>query len=309
MVRKDLSKLAATRRNVLSAFAGGGVSAVLASLSSTPARAAAENSTVLGDFESNLNGWTTNGGNRLSRIHRSERPGVVTQGENALNVSVNGDPFPMISNRKRVKGADFVQNPYLLADVSPGRIDDTDSSVSFRFRLHHSAGAKNDRGEGGDGNGGSQKSALIEESETRTVRQASVSQLYWDMSDVDDRKLDTTKRLDVVWYPTDHEPKGGPNGRGAGFAYHGNVVFDNIRITDTVDDVASAQIASTMEELEFAHGPYVRTEVTSESDTLEEGEFVFSDETTEPYRFEILAEDKFLFTIAGTDVKLGGGWE
>jgi hypothetical protein len=147
---------------------GFGLTAVGLSVGPIPVSAQTSSDTVvLGDFESGLDGWKTNGGNRLSRVSVEDRPAAVTSGEYALDVTVTGDPYPMIENKSRVKRADFVGHPYLVADVAPSQVSDTASEVTFQFRYHHNA-APAKGGEGSSGKG--KKPALVEESEPVIVK-------------------------------------------------------------------------------------------------------------------------------------------
>ena len=302
---RELSNVRASRRRVLSSVAAAGVSPLLASVASDPAGAESTDSLVydvlsLGTFESGLDDWRIDGDLRLSRVGRGDRPVAVTQGEHALEAAVEGDAVPAIS--RPVGSLDLATRPYFVADVAPGRVEGTDAPVAFRFRLYRPSGLLDADRE------------LIAESDPVTVRQATPGRIYWDASDVDVGLLDAVSRLEIVWSPADADSGGADSGNAdsggstGDFAYRGSVVFDAIRATRSVGPVGSARIASTLVDLEFEHGPYQRTAVTAESDAVEEGEFVFADGETEPYRFEILGDDRYLFALAGTDVKLGGGW-
>ncbi|WP_321111845.1 hypothetical protein [Halorussus salinisoli] len=311
----------ASRRGVLSAFAGTGVVAALASVGSNPATAEEVTATAtttdasatgptdavsLGTFESGLDDWQADGAIRLSRVARSDRPAAVTEGEYALASSVDGDPAPAIS--RPVGGIDLATRPHFVADVAPGRVEGTDAPVAFRFRLYRPADLLD----------GDSDPEPVAASDPVTVRQAAPGRIYWDASDVDSGLLDAVSVLELEWYPADCAPDSDSDcdldfdpdrdSSGDDFAFHGEVVFDDVRATASRDSVASARLAATFRELQFDHGPYVRTEVTAESETREEGRFVFAGDETEPYRFDILAEDRFSLAIADTEVKLGGGW-
>ena len=305
------SRSRTTRRRVLASVAGVGISSLLASVAPTAVAATDAESDgsasldsastdlvadsldalSLGTFESGLDGWDATGATDLARVGRTDRPVAVTEGEHALEVAANGESSPAIS--RPVEALGLATHPYFVADVAPGRVEGTDAPVAFRFRLYRPSDLL-------DGD-----LELVAESEPVAVRQAAPGRIFWDASDVDASLLDAASVLEVAWSPVESDSADGTT---EDFAYRGTVVFDAVRATDSVDAVGSARIAATMTELQFDHGPYERTEVTAESDVAEEGAFVFADGGTEPYRFEILAEDRFRLTIAETAVKLGGGW-
>lgn len=285
-----------SRRGVLSAFAGVSVG-TLGAFASEPAAAdvtATDSSDVipLGTFESTLDDWQTDGDVALSRVARRDRPVAVTEGERALNVTVDGDPLPAIS--RPVTGLDLSAHPYFVADVAPSRVDGTDAPIAFRFRLYQLT----------DGLDIGSTLEPVAESDPVTVRQATPGRIYWNASDVETGLLDAVGRLEISWYPADRDP----HSTDGTFAYRGGVVFDSIRAAASIDPVGSARIAATMRDLQFDHGPYVRTEVTDEFDTGEAGTLVFADGATEPYRFETLAADTVRLTVADTEIELGGGW-
>lgn len=283
-----------SRRGVLSAVAGTGVAAILGGIGSFPAAATTATDSTdalsLGTFESTLDDWGAVGDVALSRVARHDRPVAVTEGEYALAAAVDGDPTPAIV--RPVADLALSGYPYFVADVAPGRVDGTDASVAFRFRLYRPTITVDD---------GSTLD-LVAESPPVTVPQVTPGRIYWDASDLDPASLDAVSRLEIWWSVAD------PDSADGTVAYHGEVVVDAIRATATVDPVGSARLAATMRDLQFDHGAYVRTEVTDEFDAGEAGSFVFADGATEPYRFEILAADAFRLTVAGTEIKLGGGW-
>lgn len=283
--------LRASRRGVLSAFAGTGVAVALGGMASDPAAATTVTGS-LGTFESTLDDWRADGDVDLSRIARHDRPVAVTEGEYALDAVVDGDPAPAIS--RSVADLSLSGHPYFVADVAPGRVDGTDAPVSFRFRLYRPTDVLD----------GGTRLESVAESNPVTVPQATPGQIHWDASDVAADLLDAVSRLEIGWSPADRDPDSG----GRTFAYRGGIVFDAIRATDSVDPVGSARLAATMRGLQFEHGAYVRTEVTDEFDDGEAGTFRFTDGATEPYRFEVLAPDRFRLTVAGTEIELGGGW-
>ena len=294
MVEKE-TLVRTSRRGVLSAFAGTGVAAAFGATASERATADAITTDsiddiLLGTFESTLDEWQSDGDLSLSRVARRDRPVAVTEGEYALDVAVDGDPTPTIS--RPITDLDLSVHPYFVADVTPGRIDETDAPVAFRFRLSRTTLLD-----------GSSTRETVAESDPVTVPQATPGRIYWDASDVDLDLLESVSRLEIGWVPADRDSESDGT-----FAYRGGVVFDAIRATDSVDPVGSARLAATMRDLQFDHGAYVRTEVTEEFEAGEAGEFVFADGATEPYRFEILDAERFLLTVADAEIEFGGGW-
>lgn len=295
-----------SRRSIISGIMAAGLGSSTIPLGSQQAYAKEGDVTMLGDFESGRDDWSTNGRNKLSIVTAEQRPAGVTKGQQALEVEVTGDSYPLIENNKQVQKADFINHPYLIADVAPGLVSDTDSNITFKFRLHHSNGES----ENGSAQKGTQteKSALVEESDEITVRPAVPSRLYWDMSEISSNKLEAAQRLEITWYPTKHPPKSGGRGQGQGFDYRGTVTFDNIRLSDRIDEASNAQISQKMLNMEFEFGIFTEKMVDTYSDDLEEGKFVFKDGTQVAYSFEVLDEDKYRYVIDGEEFKLGGEW-
>ena len=286
-----------SRRGVLSTFAGIGAGAAFGAITSKYAATTATatdsiDEIPLGTFESTFDNWQTDGAVALSRVARHDRPVAVTEGEYALDVAVDGEPTPTIS--RPITDLDLSGHPYFVADVAPGRVDGTDAPVAFQFRLYRPTVALD----------GESALELVAESDPVTVPQAAPGRVYWNARAIETDLLDAVSRLEIGWYPADRDPDSSDEE----FAYHGGVVFDAIRATPSVDPVGSARFAATMRDLQFDHGAYIRTEVTDEFDAGEAGTFVFADGTTQPYRFEILAADRFRLTVAGTEIELGGGW-
>lgn len=276
----DRNGRGATRRGVLSAVAGGGAASVLASFGLDPADAT---DTLLGDFESDLDGWRAEGDLELSRVGRDARPDGVTRGRRALAVTAAGESAPTVS--RAISAVDLASSPHFVAAVAPGPVEGTDAPVAFRFRLRESDGLVG---------GGS----VLAESPPVTVRQAMPGQVYWDASDVATSALDAAARLELRWHPVGAADR----------PYHGTVTVDAVRASSLVDPVGSARFAARLGELQFEHGPYERTELDERSDTTETGRFVFADGATEPYRFDALDDDRFRATLAGTEARFGGGW-
>lgn len=257
---------------------------------------------VLGDFEAGLDGWKTNGGNRLSRVTSDEVPAGVRSGEHALAVEVNGDLFPMIENKKRVKAADFTDEPYLGMYVL-AVAEETDSDLVFRFRLHYApSGGK---GSAGKGRG---KNVNVEESEPIVVPQLRSRKVQWDMTGLSEDVLANAKRLEIVWYLADHEPTGSHRGKAkGGFDYRGLVVFDDVRMAASEPVSESQKSLQKRMDLHRAHGMIVERVFEEQTETLERGQLTYADGFTTTYAFEVLSEDRFEYTIDGETFLIGGG--
>lgn len=317
-----------SRRSVLSGLLAGAALGV-AGGSSAQATTGTD-ATGLGDFESGLDGWKTNGGNRLSRIHRSDAELGVRSGSYGMEVTVNGDAHPMIENKTRVADADLVSNPYLACHVLATLVSDTDSDLTFQFRLHHDGGdglgsTKRGRGKGRgnsderagtpgkrrdkerQGRQSNEKPVLVEESPEMRVQTLQPAELAWDMSDISTEKREKAKRLEITWYPTDHPPQRGARGNANGFEYTGGVVFDDIRVTDDPDVVSQATFRRHWRQLLFEHGRHVETRPQSRTETTEEGVLVFESGTELSYTFRLLEDGSSTLTIDGTTYEFEGG--
>lgn len=296
-----------TRRTVLTGVGSAGLVTALSGILPEPVTAQTNGKkTQLGSFESGLDGWRTNGGNDLSRISREERPFAI-EGGYGLQVTVQGDSYPMIENTKRVKDADFKTHPYLFATITPSQINDTESTITVAFRLHYSKNGGS--GSNGQEAGDAQKSVLVEESDEIIVQPFVKRTITWDMSGIDKAKRANAKRLEIVWYPTDHPPDHGPRGRGSGFDYQGDVLFDDIHLGDSGTELSAKRMAEDFRDLQFEHGQYQETEVTSRDSDSELGQFIFSSGVTVKYSFEIVADEQYELTIGETTYRFGGGWE
>lgn len=153
-MRDEINGLRTGRRPLLK---GLGLAAMgLTAATGTAAGRSESDTVVFGDFESGFDGWRAIGRPRLSRVGVEDRPAAVTSGDHALNVDVNGDPFPRLVNRRKVRRADFVNHPYLIADVVPSQVADTASKVTFKFRYFYGAHKDDKRGSerAGDRNSG-----------------------------------------------------------------------------------------------------------------------------------------------------------
>lgn len=258
------------------------------------------NGVQLGDFETGLDGWTTNGGNELTRITKDQIPSGVVSGEHGLAVEINGDLFPMIENKKRIKDADFLKNPHLQMHVI-AIAEETDSDLMFQFRLHHTPSNRGGApGKGGKGGSSGSKDVNVEESDLKTVPQLTSRTVQWDMSGLPDDVLGTAKRLEIVWFLEDHEPQDGHRGRANGdFDYQGHVVFDDIRLAESNPISETGKAQRIQMDLHREHGMIVdqiREEMTKD---LERGTFVFADGTEIPYEAKILDNGQVRYTIDG----------
>jgi F0F1-type ATP synthase membrane subunit c/vacuolar-type H+-ATPase subunit K len=263
---------------------------------------------VLGDFETGLDGWKTNGGNRLSRVTSDEVPAGVRRGEHALAVEVNGDLFPMIENEKRVKDADFTNDPYLGMHVL-AVAEETDSDLVFRFRLHYTpAGGDDSAGKKKGKRGGSRgsKDVNVEESDPIVVPQLRSRMVQWDMTDLSTDALANANRLEIVWYLADHEPAGGHRGKAkGGFDYRGLVAFDDIRTAASEPVSEALKSHQKRMDLHRDHGMIVERVFQEQTETLERGQLTYADGFTTTYAFEILSEDRFEYTIDGETFVIG----
>lgn len=251
---------------------------------------------ILGDFESGLDDWRTNGRTDLERIGIEERPAAISSGQFGLECTVNGDAYPMISNSKRAMDANWVDSPYLLATVSAEPPANIESTITFRFRLHVDE----------KGGRGAQNGETTITSEKMEVPLFLPTQLSWNLDDVDDRTLERVKRLDIAWYPTGSPPETTPEGETRGPTYNGEVVFDNIRLVRDRGALSAAQYSKLWNDLRAAHGIYVKTIIEEAGEGYEAGEYVFDDGTHVPFEFEVASSDEFVLTISGQEFVFGG---
>lgn len=294
------------RRDVLGGLALAGLSSTGLAL---PASANRGETTVLGDFEDGTEGWTTDGGNSLSTVSRSEQRLGVTHGSRALEVHVNGDGFPAIHNRRAIGRADLVEYPYLIADVTPGTDANVDSALSFQFRLHHSHGGDETGGNGKRGSTSNEKPALVEASREVTAGAPFTDSLTWDLTELDEEVRRKAKRLEIRWHPLRYPPEGGARGNQRNVDYRGSVYVDWVRLSDNPTDVAARQYHQRWQSLEAEHGRYVDTEIEERTDDGESGAFVFEDGTRVAYELVVLGEHKYRLTVDSESFQLGTGWE
>lgn len=319
MVRETLPKIQSTdRRGLLKAL---GATSVWASFPKDFAGVASATESgeteLLGGFESGYDGWKTNGGNEFHLVDENSFAPGVTQGTQALGVHISGDPFPHVW-KTDVRNVDFRAHPYLVGSVIATTFDN-DANVVFKLRYYYGqtggekGGEEDDEKSGKQQDGGDSgpagKPNVVESPEIQ-VEQLTPSTLYWDMSELSDDTLDDPTRLEIAWYPADHPPETGANGRGSAssYDYRGGVVFDNIRVTSNPTEGAADAMKRTFDRLQSTHGPFEEA-VTEQVEASEEhGYALFSDGTRISYTFEDRGDHKFVYTLDGDSFKLGGGW-
>lgn len=298
-----------SRRNLLKSVPAAGAYLALSEVASGRAGESGSNDGVLlGEFSDGLDGWTTTGGNDLTRVAEEDVPVAVRVGTHALAVEVDGDRHPMIENKKRVRKADFVDHPYLLAHVV-GIARDTDSDLVLQFRLHHTAtpagGDDGNGGDGGQGGGGGSKDVLVVESDERTVQQLDPRYVRWDLREIDEEVLRTAKRLEIVWYLEDNPPERDHRGRDPG-DYEGVVAFDDVRLTD---DAAAEEATASREKrqsLHREHGMIVDRTFEERTESFESGTLEFVDGAEIPFSMEFLDDGRYRYTVDGETFLLGG---
>ncbi len=229
---------------------------------------------LLGEFEGGLDGWSSDSSVQFSRMSVDEQPAAVTQGNDVLKVRIDSDPEPAIRNEEYIQQADLTSTPYLVADVLPASVENSDSPVKFRFEYHYS-------NPGG-----------IEHSPTMNVDQRYGGRLGWDMSGLSTTKLNSPKRLEIVWYPTDHPPS-------KSFDYNGVVYVDNIRLTRERNLVTNARWARKQRDMERAYGPMTDQVITSQNATRQDGYYEFSNGGTVAYYAEVLQNGNIRETCDG----------
>lgn len=281
---------------------------------------------LLGGFESGRDGWKTNGGNELHIVDEDSFPPGVTQGAQALGVRVSGDPFPHVW-KKDVRNVDFEAHPYFVGNVLATTFDN-DADVVFRIRYHYgqTGGGGNQQRHKRSGNGKKDgeesneeqnrsradpvgKPNVVESPKIR-VEQLTPSTLHWDMSGLPDGALADPARIEVAWYPADHPPETGVNGRdsASSYDYRGGVVFDNVRVTNDPNEGTADAMPQTFDRLQSAHGPVEEVVTDRVEDDDEYGRIVFGDGTQVSYTFETVGGGRYRFELNGESFKLGGGW-
>lgn len=273
-----------SRRQVLSSVVGA------AAFSGLPALVGDEGDggTDLLSTDADTDGWLATGDVELDTVDYCEWFPTITWDDEAIEVSVSGEPGPRMD--RRLDGVDLVESPYLVADVAPGVLDGSDVAVAFAFSFSRGS-LDGDRD-------------VLAWSEPVTIRQAMPGRVYWDASDVARSERASATHLGLAWTTADTTARPAD----ADEPYTGELVVGAVRATDRAETVGRARFADTLRNLEAEHGSYRRTEVAERDDTGERGRFVFASGATAPYRFDVLDEDRYRLTLADVSVQLGGGW-
>lgn len=291
-------------------IAGVGIGAGLGLGSTTASASTATGTEILGTFEDGLDGWKTNGGVTLSRVSSDEDPHVVAQGDHALLVESGGDGYPVVENKAKVDGSNYVETPYLVGRVFVGQ-SAAYEKLTLVLRYHHQAtpaanGKKDDKKKGRKGNRKAGKSALVEET-TQTVPVGGGSTFSWDLSQLSDEKLATPQRLSIGWYLGETPPKNGPNGKQGKSESAPGVVLDAIRMTDDFQALEEASLINYLDGYVADRG-YYSYEFREYFEGGERGAFVFLDGSEISYRWEEVGPERETVTIDGRTFKIGGGW-
>lgn len=273
-----------------------GASALLAAASVGTATATEtsipDNSSMLGDFREDRDGWKSRGPHRESRIEAGQTA-VIQTGDHGLQVPFTEQKNAQIRNQHRVRSADFVANRYLFARLT-GSVAGTNSPLVFFARLYYpgaQGNGNNGNGKNGNGNdnerngkngtksnGRTGSSKPVVESHPIVVPQNTPHSLYWDLSEIPEQFRRNVHRLELVWFLADHPPAEGNQGRGHGQAeYWGTVLFDHVRLADDSADVARNALQDKRNALRRFHGAVVDNEVVKETADMELGNLVFTD--------------------------------
>lgn len=286
-----------SRRRVLQ----GSSCAFLASL--IPQAVTGSNGEVLriGDFESGLDGWKTNGRATLTRASDDDVPAVVTHGEHALRVDAERESSPGI--RRQLTAVDLVDHPYFLADVYVGNVPDSDAPVRFKLAYRYDRGGG--RTNGGRGEETSRRGAPIE-STTIELPQGYRNPITWDLSTLGESKRRRPVRLELRWRNADVADQKSSNGQGDGQAYGGDIFFDDIRFSNEQGASVHVAMNTQVSQLVAEHGAYVY-EFESKLSTGEAGTFVFHDGTEVPVTVDITDGEEIRIQIGSEEYRLGGG--
>lgn len=235
----------------------------------------------LGMFEEGLDGWTTSNDHQLTRVKEADKPGSTTEGNYGLEMQ-SGTSLPQIENTQRFQNGDCRNAPCFVADVT-GHFENSEADLTLQLTYHRSDGGSS------------------ETSSTVRMSQWDRGHVTWDMNELPDAALENPDRLELVCYPRDQPP-------GSTFDYTGEFWFDNIRLTRSADEHSTNAMKTKMATYKTMFGQMTESVVDMETDTVEEGRFVYSDGTEKNYRYEQLSEDKAELTIDGEVFKRGGGW-
>lgn len=298
-----------TRREILQGVAASGSLLALFGTNASARMRSDSTGTLIGDFESGLDGWKTDGGVRLSRVSKTDQEGVVTNGDYALAVDPRGDSMPIIKNRKQVRNADLVNNPYLMTDVACQPLTGIDSPLVFQYQLRYSRTGGRGKQKGKSKKRASKGNKPVITSPEITVSPLLLETIQWNLSDVPETYRRNAKEISLKWYPKGTNPTNKGHGRGRGFDYRSETYLDHIRVTDDATMYTMQAIATIQRNLRETHGSLQEVKATTSSKTLESGYMLFSDGTKTNIAAEILAPDRLRLTIDDSEFKMGGGWE
>jgi hypothetical protein len=235
----------------------------------------------LGMFEDGFDGWTTSEDHQLTRVKEADKPGSTTEGSYGLEMQT-GTSLPQVENTQRFQNGDCSNAPCFVADVT-GHFENSDADLNLQLTYHRSDGGS------------------AESSSTVRMSQWDRGHMTWDMNELPDAALENPERIELVCYPRDQPP-------GSTFDYTGEFWLDNIRLTRSADEHSNNAMETKMATYKTMFGQMTESIIDTETDTVEEGRFVYSDGTEKNYHYEQLSEDKAELTIDGEVFKRGGGW-
>ena len=248
----------------------------------------------------------------MSRVSKTDAPASVTEGETALSVEIGSGGRPRI--RKELRKVGLSEKPYLIADVvsatTPNRasfsgIDEEilRSEVVFEIRLRDEQGTVIPTETFGFFGSLVDDFFPRERRGTRTEATQmerpllSDTHIYWDMSSLDDGFLSTADVLEIEWYLE--------GGADSDNSLEGmRTYFDNIRMTSSESSISRVAIGVQQSRLRAEHGTY-RYEALSRNGTVERGKFVYSDGYEVEVRFEMVSEDRYVYTIGNESYRIG----
>lgn len=125
-----------------------------------------------------------------------------------------------------------------------------------------------------------------------TVEQTGGGVLAWDLSELSQSKLESSDRIEISWYPTDHPPS-------SGFDYNGRVLVDNVRLTNALNELTEGAFFQKHRELELAYGVRTDQVIQSETDTTQDGVYKYYDGTEVSYQLKKLQDGDIEETVDG----------
>jgi len=273
----------------------------------------ADTGSDMADFGDGIDGWRTEGPNKISRISEEEIPGADFSGGYALRTEVNRYPA-VLGTTKDIVDRDLSDAEYIIADALV--IDkDTSGEVEFKLELHHTdtpAGGSSNRGRGQSSPG----NPLVNEVGVSNIPQLTFTQVYWDVRDVSDSVLEDVKRLRIYWEPEGEGTSGGGQGRGNGPGSNpgsfddllGDFILDRLRYVTDSSEVDGQLSVQAMNSHRRRHGRIVDREVDVGEDDYEEGRIILRDGTEIEYSFETVGDKKYIKMLDGEEFRLGEGW-